>query len=161
VTVAGQANTVASHAIAVEAGTAKRIFLKKIIVTQPGTATAAAVRTLLLERTTTAGTAGAVTAEAANATAAALSKLDAGDAAFTGTVRAKPTALGTQGATIMTIPVFVPAAIAAFNPITIDLEQIFGKPVIVSAGVTNGIALRDPGATGGTGFGAIFIFSEK
>lgn len=157
--VSGQANTAASHAIAIEAST-KRILVRKVIINHPGTQTTAGVRVLLLGRTTTAGTGGAVTAESTSSTAV-LARMCPNDPAFGGIVRAKPTSLGTQGATILVIPVFVPTAAAAFTPIVLDLENIFGKPIIVAPGTAKGIALRDPGAAGGANFSATIIFTEE
>jgi len=162
VAVSGQANTAASHAIAIEAGAQKGVRILRVCVTQPGIQTTAGLRVLLLERTTAAGTAGAVTPEAAGAPTAAAGREDAGlGAAFSGVIRAKPTALGTQGATIAALPVYVPTALAAFVPICIDFTHRFARPPRVPPGTANGIALRDPGATGGASFAAFIELVEE
>jgi hypothetical protein len=162
VSVAGQANTAASHAIAIEAGAAKAVRILRVCVTQPGIQTTAGIRILLLERTTAAGTDGVVTAEAAGATGAALARttLD-GTTAFSGVVRAKPTALGTQGATVAIIPIYVPTALAASQPTCRTWASIWDRPPRIPAGVANGIALRDPGAAGGASFAASVEFVEE
>jgi len=158
--VAGQANTAASHAIVIEAGAQRAVRILKVCATHPGIQTTAGYRVLLLERTTGAGDAGVITAEAANATAASLAKGDAGSA-FSGIVRAKPTTLGTQGATLAALPIWVPTAGAAFVPTCLDFTSGYDRPPRIPAGVAHGIALRDPGADGGASFAAYVVFAEE
>lgn len=159
--VSGQANTAASHAIAIEAGATRAVRVLRVCVNQPGTQTTAGFRVLLLERTTAAGTAGAVTAEASSATAA-LARLSGPVAsAFSGVVRAKPTGLGTQGATLAVLPVWVPTAAAFAQPVCLDFSRPYDRPPRIPPGVTNGIALRDPGAAGGANFAASITFVEE
>lgn len=161
VSVAGQANTAASHAIAIEAGAAKAVRILKVCVTNPGIkTTTGAFRVLLLERTTAAGTNGVITAQAAGATTAALAQT-AASGAFSGIVRAKPTALGTQGATLALLPIWVPTAAAFAQPVCLDFEGMYDRPPRIPAGVANGIALRDPGAAGASDFAAFIVFSEE
>lgn len=148
--VSGQANTGASHAIAVESGAAKTTRVHRVIIFQPGLQTTAGLRVLQLLRTTAAGSSGAVTPQ----------KLDPTDPAFTGIARAKPTP-GTEGAVLLEIPIFVPTAVAAFTPISVDLEALLGKPVEIPVGTANGVALKDPGATGGASFSAALVVSEQ
>jgi hypothetical protein len=159
--VSGQANTAASHAIAIEAGAQRPVRILKVCVTNPGIQTAAGFRVLLLERTTSAGTNGIVTAEAAGASAAALARVNGAAAAFSGIVRAKPTALGAQGATIALLPVWVPAAAAFAQPVCLDFTSPYDRPPRIPPGTTNGIALRDPGAAGGASFAAFVVFAEE
>lgn len=151
VSVSGQANTAASDSIVVEspagAGTgAPAIRLKRLIIMQPGTQTTAGLRVLQVARKTTAGTAGAVTPASTD-----------GIGTFGGVCRAKPTTPGTTGAVLLSIPVLVPAAAAAFVPIDIPLGD-YG--ITASDGITNGLALIDPGAAGAAGFAASLIFEE-
>lgn len=160
--VSGQANTAASHAIAIEAGAQRAVRILKVCVTNPGTkTTAGAFRVLLLERTTTAGTGGAVTAEAANASGAALARLDSNGPAFSGVVRAKPTALGTQGATLAVLPIWVPVTAAFAQPVCFDFTGGLEGPPRAPAGTANGIALRDPGVAGAADFAAYVVFREE
>lgn len=160
VSVSGQANTAASHAIAIEAGAQRAVQILKVCVTNPGTQTAAGFRILLLERTTAAGTGGAVTAEATGASTAALARTDSSGTAFSGIVRAKPTP-GTQGATLAVLPVWVPTAAAFAQPVCLDFTDGFQRPPRIPAGTANGIALRDPGAAGGADFAAYAVFAEE
>lgn len=159
--VSGQANTTASHAIAIEAGAQRAVRVLKVCVTNPGTQTSAGFRVLLLERTTAAGTNGVVTAEAAGAPTAALARQDSGGSAFSGVVRAKPTGLGTQGATLAVLPVWVPTSAAFAQPVCLDFTNPYDRPPRIPAGTANGIALRDPGAAGGANFAAYVVFAEE
>jgi hypothetical protein len=149
--VSGQANTAASDSIVIESGTTKIVRIRKILILNPGTQTTAGFRVLQLLRTTTAGSAGAITPI----------PFDASDAAFSGIVRAKPTSLGTAGVVLMNIPVWVPAAGASFAPMIIDFDNDPEKAPTGIAAVANGLALRDPGATGGANFAASIIFTEE
>lgn len=158
--VSGQANTTASHAIAIEAGASKAVRILKVCVTQPGTQTTPGFRVLLLERTTAAGTNGAITAEATGAASGALAQT-AASGAFSGIVRAKPSGLGTQGATLAVLPVWVPSAAAFAQPVCLDFEGMYNRPPRIPAGIANGIALRDPGAAGGANFAALVVFAEE
>lgn len=158
--VTGQANTAAAHAIAIEAGASTAVRILRVCVTNPGIQDVAGFRILLFERTTTAGTAGVVTAQATNAAAAALAQTTA-TGAFSGIVRAKPTGLGTQGATIAALPIWVPTAAAFAQPVCLDFTGIYDRPPRIPKGTANGIALRDPGAAGGAGFAAYVVFAEE
>ncbi len=147
--VSAQANTAASDAIAIEAGPSMVTRLQRIIIFHPGKQGTAGIRLLSLVRTTTPGTAGIVTPGSCVSTET-----------FSGIVRAKPTALGAAGAVIMTFPIFVPAALAAFTPIIIDLDAFgLAKSMKITAG--GGISLRDPGAASATDFAAAIVFTEQ
>lgn len=146
------ANTAASDIITIEAGTTKTVRIRKIVILNPGTATAAATRVLTLVRTTTAGTAGAIVPN----------PMDAADGAYSGLVRSKATGLGTAGVTLMSIPVFVPTGATAFTPVVIDFTMDgSAKAPTIAAGVTNGISLRDPGATGAAALAAYIEYTEE
>ncbi len=158
--VAGQANTAASHAIAIEAGAGAALRILRACVTNPGTQTTPGFRVLLLERTTAAGTGGEITAEAVNASTASLAKVHNSGAAFSGIVRAKPTP-GTQGATLALLPVWVPSSAAYAQPVCLDFTSGYDRQPRVPKGTANGIALRDPGAAGAAGFAAYVVFAEE
>lgn len=149
VTVNAQANTASGDSIVIEAPAGSSVRILKVRILQPGIQTAAGVRLLQLVRRTTAGTGGAVTPTVH----------DPADSAYGGICRAKPT-VGTLGAVIQDIPVYVPAAVAAFVPITIDFGMLAqDKAPVIAAGTANGIALLDPGAAGGSGFAASITFA--
>jgi len=159
--VSGQANTAASHAIVIEASSTKRILVRKLIIMHPGTQTTAGLRTMVLERTSGAGTGGTITFEPNGSASSFISRMDTKDPTFGGICRAKPTALGTQSTTLWLATVFVPTALAAFVPVQYDFEAIFGKPFVIQPGTTNGIALRDLGAAGAANFAAQIVFTEE
>lgn len=154
VSVSAQANTVAIEAIVIEAFAATAslsgaVRIQRIEITAPGIQTAAGVRVLQVIRTTTVGTGSAVTPTV----------LDSADVAYPGIARAKPTA-GTETTVLFEIPLFVPTAIAAFVPIIVDFSGVADlKSPVIPTGVANGIALKDPGAAGGSGFAARIWFT--
>lgn len=159
--VSGQANTAAAHAIAIEAGANRGVRILRVCVTQPGTQTTPGFRALLLERTTAAGTGGVISAEAAGASTAALARTHSLGAAFSGIVRALPSPVGTQGATLAVLPIWVPSAAAFAAPVCLDFQGMYDRPPRVPKGTANGIALRDPGASGAAGFAAYVVFAEE
>jgi hypothetical protein len=159
--VSGQANTAAAHVLAVEAGASRAVRLLRVCVTNPGAQTTPGFRVLLLERTTAAGSGGVVTAEAAGASSAALARTHGGVGAFSGIVRALPSALGSQGATLAVLPIWVPGAVAFAQPVCLDFGGIYDRPPRIPAGTANGIALRDAGAVGATGLAAFVVFAEE
>jgi len=159
--VAGQANTAAAHALVVEAGASRAVRILRVCVTNPGTQTTPGFRVLLLERTTTAGDNAAITAEAAGASTSALAKTHSLGAAFSGLVRAKPTTPGAQGATLALLPIWVPSAAAFATPVCLDFGGMYDRPPRVPKGTANGIALRDPGASGAQFFAAFIVFAEE
>lgn len=149
--VSAQANTAASDSIAIESGAALVTRLRRLIIWHCGKQTTAGIRLLTLIRTTTVGTGGAFTPPGSDQTEI-----------FSGIVRAKPTALGTAGVTLLTVPLFVPTALAAFTPLIFDLDALgLAKSFKIPVGVANGISLRDPGAAGCTDFSAMIVFTEE
>lgn len=149
VDVSAQANTAATEAITIEAPAGNAVRIQRVEITQPGKQTTAGIRVLSLLRTTTAGTGGTVTP----------APLDTADGAYPGICRAKPTA-GTESTVLATIPVYVPTALAAFVPITIDFSTMDSiKCPVIPAGTANGIALKDPGAAGASDFSARIWFT--
>lgn len=148
VCVNGQANTASGHSIVIEAPSGNAVRILHVRILQPGLQTSAGIRVLQLIRTSTAGTGGTVTPVAH----------DPSDSAYGGICRAKPTP-GTTGSVIQEIPVYVPAALAAFSPIDIDFDYVSQeKAPTIAAGTANGIALLDPGASGGASFAASITF---
>lgn len=149
VTVNSQANTATGHSIVIEAPASNAVRILHVRILQPGIQTSAGVRLLQLIRTTSAGTGGAVTPASHDTT----------DAAYGGLARAKPTT-GTESTVLQDIPVYVPTTVAAFSPIDIDFAGVSQeKAPTIPAGTANGIALKDPGAAGGSGFSASITFS--
>lgn len=134
--------------ISIEAGAAKTVRLRKVVIVNPGKQTTAGLRALRLSRTTTAGTVGAITP----------SPMQTTDAPFSGAVRVQNS--GTEGAWMLSFPVFVPAAVGAFEPLVIDFDDVNKAPTI-EPGTANGIVLMDPGAAGASDFAAYVVFTEE
>jgi hypothetical protein len=150
----GQANTAAGQSVAIEAGAAKTVRIRKIAIMQVGTQTSAAFRTLTIKRTTAAGSSGAVTP----------APCDTSDAAYTGICRAKGTD-GTAGTTLFTFPFWVPTAAANAQPLLIWPPATgvteADKDLTIAAGTANGIAVDDSGAAGGANFAIMVVFTEE
>jgi hypothetical protein len=151
------APTASMDLFAIESGAAKTMRIRLIVITNIGMQTTAGVRALQLIRTTTAGTGSAVVPQA----------VDSGDAAYSGIVRSGNTGgnLGTAAATALhTYPIFAPGAVAAYNgPYVIYPGALSGlmKDPTGIPGITNGISLRDPGASGGASMSGYVIFTEE
>lgn len=155
VTVTAVAPTAAVELITIEAFAATAsltgaVRIQRIEILNPGAQTAAAMVLLQLLRTTSAGTGGAVTPAV----------MDPADIAYPGICRASPTA-GTEGAVLLTIPVWVPATanLGTFAPLIIDFSDAGLKRPVIPAGVANGIALKHPGVAGAANFAARIWFT--
>jgi hypothetical protein len=154
VSVTAMTPTAAQELITIEAFAATAsltgaVRIQRIEITQVGLQTTGAVVILQLLRTTSAGAGGAVTPTV----------MDPADIAYPGIARKAPTA-GTESTVLFEIPVFIPAAAAAFVPIVIDLAAVDSlKTPVIAAGVANGIALKHPGAAGAAGFAARMWFT--
>jgi hypothetical protein len=59
------------------------------------------------------------------------------------------------------LPIWVPTAAANFSQTCLDFSGGYLRPPRIPAGTANGIALRDPGATGGASFAAYIVFAEE
>lgn len=148
--------TASTDLFAIESGASKIVRIRRIVITNPGAQTAAGLRSLQLMRTTAAGVGSAVTPAPDDTT----------DAAYSGLARSGNTGanLGTAGTVLRTIPIFVPAALAAATPFIIDFgadgTQATKCPTGI-AGAANGISLRDPGAAGGVTICGYVEFTEE
>ncbi len=144
------AATTASQIIVIEAPTANRVFIRRIVIWNIGTDTSAGTVDFNLVRTTTAGTGGVITP----------AQMDTADAAFGGVVRSLPSPGGTLGTVIFHMTIDVNNTATTQAPYIIDFDgNRAGKPPIIPAGTANGIALYSPGATGAAAFAASIEFS--
>lgn len=139
--------TAASHLLQIMAGANLNVYLYRLALYQLAAATAAAIDLIEIVRLTTAGTGG---------TALTPAPRDTTDAASGATAMTLPTAKGTEG-------VFVDRATAQFTQtiatqaggkeatllVEFDFARLFGKPLRISSGVTNGIAIKNPTARAG------------
>lgn len=147
--------TAAMDVFAIEAGAGLAVRIQRIVITNPGMQTTAALDALVLNRTKAAGTGSTVIP----------AKLDPTDAAFSGVVRSGNTGanLGTVDSAINNYPLWVPAAVGAFVALPLETgEQAHGcKQLTIAPGTANGIALRHPGAAGASGFAGFVDFVEE
>lgn len=124
-----------SHIIQVMAGASLPVRIRRIRLWQAAVATTLAFYSFELFRLTTAGTGG---------TAITPSKLDNADAASGATAMTLPTVKGTEGAALDTIVVTLVAAATANVNMLWEWTQLPGmKPIIIPAGVANGICLKN------------------
>lgn len=129
--------TVASHLVQVMAGATLKVRIRRIVFYQTVAATAAANFQVGLYRLTTAGTGGTVVTP---------SLLDPSDVASGATAMTLPTVKGTEGALLDYFAPLVwqtaPAAGANVPFAMFDFESLRSKPLIIAAGVANGIAVK-------------------
>ena len=155
--VTGVAPTTSTNVMVIESGSAKTVRLKRIFI-QPGTATAAGIATLTLQRNTVAAS--------ASGTAQTPSAHDTTDSAFTGLCRTGAFTLAGVTTTSTTIVFTVPTPIStAANP-AIPLEIDFTdhgnqKGIQIPVGVTNGLMFTHSGLSGAAGFGLTVDFTEE
>src|SRR6266566_9463533 len=121
------------------AGSALRVYVRRIVVYQLTAATTGAVMTWRLFRLSTAGTGGTVIGSAA---------LDPADAAAGATGMALPTVAGTTSNVMWIASSYLLQTVgASMAPgelpklLDIDFEQPHVKPLIIAAGTSNGISL--------------------
>lgn len=142
------AATAASHIIAIEAPSASKVHIARIVIWQTGTDSSNAIVDFQLIRTTTAGSGGTITP----------SPMDTADGAYGGIVRSMGTA-GTAGVVLFYLPLDVPNSASSTPIAVLDFDgSRLGKGPTIAAGVANGIALTSPGAAGASLFSASIEF---
>jgi hypothetical protein len=139
--------TAASHLLQIMAGASLKVRIRRIEVHQLVAATTAAIMNLSILRLSTAGTGG---------TAVTPMPLDPSDAASGMTAMTLPTAKGTEvGANVIAgAPCYLIQTIGAStpfnNPIAVwDFDRPRSKPLIIAAGVANGICIKNTAAHAG------------
>jgi hypothetical protein len=138
----------------IEAGATKTPRIRRVIISNPGFGTAAALLTFELVRTTSASSGGTATVPAPH---------DTTDAAYSGLARKDGATLGTIGTQITTFSIFQPATAAAnFAPAVFEFYGQMSKAMTIPAGTANGIALRCiNGNAGATGFCASMEVTDE
>lgn len=137
--------TANAHLLQIMAGASLRVRIRRIEIYQDTLATTATIASLSIYRLTTAGTGGvAVTPRA----------LDPADAAAGATAMRLPTAKGTEGNQLWTGNVYYMQTAGASSimqqpAMVLDFDGLRQKPIIVAAGVTNGIAIKHETAVAG------------
>jgi hypothetical protein len=131
--------TAASHILQIMAGAALKVRIRQVVLWQQAGVTAAVLADFRLHRLTSAGTGGG----ALNAAA-----MDPADAASGVTAMTLPTVKGAEG-TLMALanPYMiqtVPASLASFGQLVVwDFDRPRSKPLIIAAGVANGLAIKN------------------
>lgn len=147
-TVQGVAWTANTQAICIEAPSAAKVYLRRLIIWNTGTDTTNAIINFQLVRTTTAGTGGAITP----------APMDTSDAAYGGIVRSTGT-IGTLGTVLYNINLDVPNTASGVPLVNLDWDGArLGKGPIIPSGTANGIALWLPATAGGASFAASIEF---
>jgi len=127
------------HVLQIVAGSSLKVRIRRIEIYQVTLATTVAIATWNIVRLTSAGTGGTGVAAAA---------LETSDAAAGATAMTLPTAKGTEGTVILPFTTYFMQTLAAsnqlVNPIAvIDFDLPRTKPLIIAAGTSNGIAIKN------------------
>lgn len=149
--------TANSHLWQVMAGASLKVRVRRIEIFQSVMATAAVLIELRLYRLSTAGTGGGALTGVA---------LDPGDAAAGFAGMSLPTVKGTETGLIGVVKPYMMQTIAASNQLTnpiyvFDFERFRSKPLIINAGTTNGIAIKNVTAVAGGSLGVLMYLDES
>jgi hypothetical protein len=131
--------TANSHLLQIMAGASNKVRIRRIEMYQTGLATTAAIMDLAIYRLSTAGTGG---------TAYTPQPLDPSDTAAGCSGMGLPTVKGTEGGTAVwggNIYMMQTASATAplLQPLVIDFDRPRSKPLVIAAGATNGIAIKN------------------
>lgn len=145
-----QLATASSHLMQIMAGASLRVRIRRIEVYGWTLATTAAIWACQIVRLTTAGTGGTVVTT---------SPLDPADSASGATAMTLPTAKGTEGVFIASATQVAQQTVATNGamsaPLVFDFDGPRRKPLIIAAGASNGIAVRNS-----TGIAAAAVFID-
>jgi hypothetical protein len=129
--------TANDHILAIMAGSALNVRIRRWKIKQVANATTAQATTVSLYRLTTAGTGG---------TAVTPAPMELADGASGATARTLPTAKGTESTELMRIPLVWRQAVSATAAQADDgyewEQHPYGKPIVIAAGTSNGIAFK-------------------
>lgn len=149
--------TLDSHPLQIMAGASLKVRVRRIEIYQSVVATTAALGSLSIFRLTTAGTGGGAVTPAL---------LDPADSASGATAMTLPTAKGTEGTRVWLGIVYWLQTVSASTPlpqpsIVIDFDQPRAKPLIIAAGTSNGIAIKNETAIAGASVRIVAWISES
>ena len=149
--------TVNSHPLQIMAGASLRVRIHRIEIHQYTLATTAAFMELRLYRLTTAGTGGS---------ASGANPLDPASAAAGATVMTLPTAKGTEGVVMAISKPYLMQTAAASAPmaqpiLVWNFDGPRSQPLIIAAGTSNGIALKNMTAHAAATIGWTVWFTES
>ena len=131
--------TANSHLLQIMAGSSSNVRIRRIELWQQVMATTAAIMQVSIVRLSTAGTGGG---------AVSVNNLDAADAAAGATAMSLPTAKGTEPGTLINAGVYMMQTVAASaqlaGPSLVwDFDGLRFKSLVIAAGTSNGIALKN------------------
>ena len=137
--------TANSHLLQIMAGASLKVRIRRIELDLTAVATAVAIMGWAVFRLTTAGTGGTVVAVQA---------LDTTDSAAGATAMSLPTVKATEGVRVASGGAYMMQTLGASaqlaNPIIVlDFDRPRSKPLIIPAGATNGIAIKNTTAIAG------------
>lgn len=152
------AATLDAHLLQIMAGASLRVRIRRIELYQTGLATTATLGQIQIVRLTTAGTGGGSTG--------APSPLDTAFAAAGATAQTLPTAKGTEGAFIHGATVYwmqtAGASAERTSPmLVIDFDRPRSLPLVISAGTSNGIAIKNASAIAGATVNIVVWLDES
>lgn len=137
------AATANSHLMQIMAGASLAVRIRRITITASARAATAFLCGFQIVRLTTAGTGGG---------AVTPSPFDTADAASGATAMVLPTSKGTEGAIVWEEHNVFPSPTQVVFPqlplVSVDFDLLRAKPLIIPAGTSNGIAVKN--TTGGT-----------
>ena len=139
------------------AGALLNTRLRRLTISNPGSATAATLLNFDIIATNAATSVGTLYAPAS------YDPVTTRDTPYTGIARTAGAAVSPTGNPIYTFSLFVPAtAPAGFQPVTFSFTDEIVKAILVPAGILNGLALRcNNGAAGAANFNAILEITEE
>jgi hypothetical protein len=143
--------TAASHMMQIMAGSSLKVRIRRIRINQLAAAGAVNTIDFNLIRLSTAGTGG---------TAVTPSKLDTADAASGATAMTLPTVKGTETTGVWDEGMWVgTAAIPPANGRLEWVQHTYSKPIVIPAGTTNGLAIKNSALASAT-FTIVIEFVE-
>jgi hypothetical protein len=148
--------TANDHLLTLNAGASLKVRVHRIVIMQSAVATAVAIRAYSVLRTTTGAPTGG--------TAITPNPFDTSDGASGATSRQVPAVKGTEAA-ILLQPIIVAAqAVAATGAQAWDRwewkQHPGAKPIIIPAGTTNGLAVKNMSATAASTWTVLMEFTE-
>lgn len=131
--------TTATHLIEIMAGASLNVRVRRIVITESTAAAAVVAWPLQIFRVTTAGTGGvAITPR----------PLDSNDAAAGATAMTKATSPGSEGVQLWQETMWLGTlAVPVSNYALREAQLDFSKPILIPAGATNGIAIKNTVST--------------
>lgn len=130
--------TINDHQLQIMAGSTNHVRIRRITIEQSGNATTASVLSIIVVRLTTAGTGGSSVTPA---------RYDNGDAASGATAMTLPSSKGTESTELQRTALLMRQTVATAGAQYDDkyewVQSANVKPIIIPAGTSNGIAIKN------------------